>query len=68
MNRITFNVGGMTCMGCVNGIKRVLSALPGVRTVDVELQQGKVDIEFDSAQVQETGLKTAIEDAGYTVS
>lgn len=34
------SISGMTCGGCVTAVKRVLSRVPGVTSVDVDLQQG----------------------------
>src|SRR5260370_41218976 len=33
-------ISGMTCSGCVNTVKRVLSRVPGVTNVDVDLDKG----------------------------
>ena len=63
----TYTVSGMTCGHCVNAVTEELGALPGVRTVTVELVPGAPsavrvvsDNELDPAQVRE-----AVEEAGY---
>jgi copper chaperone len=65
MNRISIGVGGMTCMGCVNSIKRVLTALPGVKEVDVSLEHARAEVAYDEAAVKIDDLRAAIEDAGF---
>ncbi|MGK5082148.1 heavy metal-associated domain-containing protein [Bdellovibrionota bacterium FG-1] len=65
MKKTEFKVDGMTCIGCVKNVEKVLRAIPGVDKVSVILEQGQVTVEFDPARVQEQGLKQAIEDAGY---
>jgi copper chaperone len=68
METISINVSGMTCMGCVNSVKRVLQALPGVNNVDIAFEQGKVDVQYDGAKIQVQKLKDAITGAGYSVA
>ena len=68
METVTLNVTGMTCMGCVNSVKKVVSPIAGVSQVDVELESGKVSVAYDPAQAQPAQFKQAIQDAGYQVS
>lgn len=59
-------VSGMTCSGCVAAIQRALgAALPGAK-VEVDLAKGTVMV--DTVQSQENTVKSAIEDAGFTVA
>jgi len=44
MEKMTLLVQGMSCNGCVNSVKRVLGALPGVDAVEVDLASGKAEI------------------------
>ena len=67
MENLTLNVQGMTCGGCVNSVKRVLGAIPGVSQVDVVLETGKVSLGYDAAQANPAQFKAAIRDAGYQV-
>ena len=68
MQTITFDVSGMTCMGCVASVKRVLTPLPGVSQVDVVLETGKVSVGYAADQSQPAQFKQAIQDAGYQVA
>ena len=67
MDTITLDVKGMTCMGCVASVKRVLSPIAGVSQVDVVLETGKVSVSYDPTQAQPAQFKQAIQDAGYQV-
>lgn len=58
-------ITGMTCMGCVASVKKVLTAIDGVQKVDVSLEQAQATIGYDAARVSPERFKTAIEDAGY---
>jgi copper chaperone CopZ len=59
---VVLAVSGMTCGGCVNSVKRVLAAVPGVRSVAVDLAAGRAEI---SGEVKPEALIAAVEAAGY---
>jgi copper chaperone len=65
METITIGVGGMTCGGCVASVTRVLKALPGVESAEVNLQPGEATVRFDAEKVSPTAIRKAIEGAGY---
>lgn len=67
MEKIVLKVGGMSCMGCVNSVKRLLEALPGVGRVAVDLAGASAEIDYDPAQVDPAALRHAIVDGGYSV-
>ncbi len=60
-----FRVSGMTCMGCVATVKRVVSALPGVENVDVSLDTASARVAFDPAATPTERIVSALTDAGY---
>ena len=60
-------VSGMTCMGCVGSVKRVLGSLDGVSSADVTLNPAQATVSFDAAKISLQAIKTAISDAGYDV-
>ncbi|ATO36023.1 MULTISPECIES: copper chaperone CopZ [Geobacillus] len=64
---LTLHVQGMTCGHCKAAVTNTLQQLDGVRRVDVHLEQGTVDVEYDEAKVTVDQLKAAIEDQGYDV-
>ncbi len=65
METMVLRVNGMTCMGCVNSVKKVLTALDGVQGVDVVLDKAQATIVYDAARANPGQFKTAIEDAGF---
>ncbi len=67
MQQLSLKVEGMTCMGCVNSVKRLLTALDGVEEVDVDLSQGRVQVSYDPTRVQPEAMQLAIEGGGYRV-
>lgn len=67
MNTLNLTVAGMSCMGCVSSVKRLVSALPGVAGVEVDLASGQVAVRHDVAQTGADGIRAAIESGGYQV-
>jgi copper chaperone len=65
MNTIQLTVTGMTCGGCVNSVKNVLSALPGVQSAEVTLNPGQALVVYDPARVAPAALIQAVIDAGF---
>lgn len=62
----TLQVTGMSCMGCVNSVKRLLSAVEGVQTIEVDLAKGLVSVEHTEQVAAET-LRDTIDSGGYKV-
>lgn len=63
----TLNVQGMTCNHCKMAVTNALSELEGVQNVEVQLQEGTVNVEYDEGKVDVEKMKEAIEDQGYDV-
>jgi copper ion binding protein len=66
-HRTTVTVSGMSCQHCVNAITEELSALNGVRSVDVTLSSGLVTVESDF-ELSRAEIATAVDEAGYTIA
>ncbi|KAJ3557799.1 hypothetical protein NM688_g1273 [Phlebia brevispora] len=62
--RVTLSVGGMTCASCSNTITELVSSLPGVFDVAVNLLGNSAVANIDHPDRAPT-IVTAIEDAGY---
>ena len=67
MDRIEFNVKGMTCDGCVKSIENALTSRLGVQGANANLETGIVTVEFEPEHIQPPSLVDTIEDAGYDV-
>ncbi|RKD31328.1 copper ion binding protein [Thermohalobacter berrensis] len=59
-------VEGMSCHHCVMAVKNALKGLEGVKSVDVSLEEKKVEVEI-GGNIGDNKIKGAIEEAGYTV-
>ena len=67
METLILKVTGMSCMGCVNSVKNLLSAISGTGAIDIDLASGQVEVAYDPAQATPDQLKQAIEDGGYGI-
>ena len=67
METATVKIKGMTCMGCVASVKRVLQGIDGVKAVDVSLGQGQATVQYDATAASPARFKAAVEEAGYEV-
>ena len=64
MTEKTLKVEGMMCMHCVAHVKEALEAVPGVRNVEVSLDEGTAKLEAGMTASDEK-LVAAVEAAGY---
>ncbi|MBJ7452695.1 MAG: heavy-metal-associated domain-containing protein [Blastococcus sp.] len=67
MSTASYTVVGMTCGHCVNAVTEEVSAVPGVSTVDVDLESGGLTVSSD-APVDEAAVRAAVEEAGYSLA
>jgi copper chaperone len=65
METTTLNIGGMTCMGCVASVTRVLKAASGVADAQVTLTPPQARVQYDAAITGVEKLKASVEDAGF---
>ena len=65
MESVSLKVAGMTCMGCVASVTRVLQNVKGVGTVAVSLADARADVEFDPTVADREQLRAAVESAGF---
>ncbi|GGB06637.1 copper chaperone [Macrococcus hajekii] len=63
----TLDVRGMTCEHCVNAVETSVGALGGVEQVNVDLENGKVNVDYDDSKATVQDIRDAIEDQGYEV-
>lgn len=68
MATITLKVGGMSCMGCVGSVKRLLEQVPGVSAAEVDLAGATATVTYDPGRVEPAALRQAVVDGGYTVA
>ncbi len=65
---VGLNVNGMTCGGCENRVKGVLTACEGVKDVHVSHKDGKAIVHIEKGKANKEKLIEAVEKAGFTAS
>jgi len=68
MKETTLKVPDMSCGHCKAAVESELNKLSGVEHSEANPDKGTVDIVYDEGSVSTAQLKTAIEEAGYTVA
>ena len=63
----SWQVVGMTCGHCVSAVREELGGLAGVRSVDVELESGRVTVVSDRPLGRDS-VAAAVEEAGYQLA
>src|SRR5688572_25505945 len=60
------SVAGMTCNNCVRHVTQALQSVPGVRSVDTQLETGTATVRWKpDAAPKTTPLLEAVQEAGY---
>lgn len=67
MQKLTFNVSGMTCAACVGRVERAAHRVPGCEEATVNLLTEELKVEVADATASETtrALIAAVTEAGY---
>ena len=60
-------VHGMTCGHCVASVTEEVEEISGVEKIDIVLETGSLTI-TSSEPVDDTAVKTAVEEAGYDLA
>jgi copper chaperone CopZ len=55
----------ITCAGCADAIKRLLGRAEGVQTIEVDVEQKQVSVEYDSARSDASSLRERLTRAGF---
>ena len=63
MERRQYVVPGMHCSHCEAAVRAEVSAVPGVESVEVDLETKRVDVTAEP--LDDAAIRTAIEEAGY---
>jgi copper chaperone len=67
MAEATYSVTGMTCDHCVRAVKAEVGKVPGVASVSVDLDSGRVTLTSDQP-VAPAAVRAAVEEAGYELT
>ncbi len=67
MSETVVTVAGMTCGHCVAAVRDEIGKLPGVTSVEVDLETGAVRIAADPPP-DRASLSAAVDEAGYQLT
>ncbi|WP_282137818.1 copper chaperone CopZ [Rossellomorea aquimaris] len=67
MQKESLTVEGMSCGHCVKAIEGSVAKLDGVKSVQVSLEEKRVEVEFDDSQIKLNDIKETIDEQGYDV-
>ncbi|MGO3929945.1 heavy metal translocating P-type ATPase [Rhodopseudomonas pseudopalustris] len=65
VERIEVDIEGMTCASCVNRVEKTIAAVPGVKSVSVNLATERATVELLAGSTPRTAIDAAIRKAGY---
>lgn len=64
----SFKVSEMRCGGCASKVKKNISVIAGVKSVDVDLDSKSVKVAYDANKVSKAAFKGDFMKMGYTVT
>lgn len=65
MKKERYAVTGMTCSACSAHVQKAVAAVPGVHSVQVNLLQNNMTVEFEEAETTPETIFAAVKKAGY---
>lgn len=68
MESRTLNAPGISCGHCVMAIKRAVTNLPGVASVEGDPASKNVTVTYDPGQVELERIKSVMAEQGYPVA
>jgi P-type Cu+ transporter len=66
-DKLSIQVGGMTCVNCAKTIEKALNAKEGVYNATVNFAAERVIVEYNANQISLPSIKKTIQDVGYEV-
>ncbi len=65
LEKTVINISGMSCNHCVQHVEKALQEARGVTSVQVDLNNERAYLEYDTAITNVENLIQAVNDAGY---
>jgi copper ion binding protein len=67
MAEVRFHVPEIHCNGCVETIRKSVSALSGIEVLEADVEARRIRVEFDAAKTSPEAIRERIERAGFDV-
>ncbi|HZJ85702.1 MAG TPA: heavy metal translocating P-type ATPase, partial [Erysipelotrichaceae bacterium] len=68
MDKVSYDITGMTCTACVGAVEKSVSKLEGVESVSVSLMTNSMTVNYKPDQVDNKKIADAVSKAGYSAS
>ncbi len=68
MEKLELHIEGMHCGACATGIQMLVSGMDGVKSIFVDYDKKKGEVEFDSTKVTKDAIFKSIAELGYTAT
>lgn len=68
MQKVKFDIQGMTCSSCQAHVEKAVNKLDGVKNVNVNLLSNNMIVEYDEMILDDDKIMKAVIDAGYGAS
>lgn len=68
MQKVKFNVEGMTCSSCSAHVEKAVNKLNGIKNVNVNLLSNNMIVEYDDSKSNNEEIIKSVIDAGYSAS
>jgi copper chaperone CopZ len=65
MDKLSLEIGGMSCGHCVAGVSKALEQLDGVEVEQVAI--GSAVVRYDADAITPSAITQAVEDEGYSI-
>lgn len=62
---LTLKIDGMTCITCPPAVKKAISRIEGVKSVEVGFWKGKAYVQYEEGKVTVEDMIKAVEQIGY---
>lgn len=67
MTEATYSVNGMTCDHCVRAVQSEVGKVPGVASVAVSLDAGRITV-YSDEPVDAAAVRAAVQEAGFELT
>ncbi len=68
MEKLELHIEGMHCGACATGIQMLVSGMDGVKSIFVDYDKKKGEVELDASKVTKDAIIKAIAELGYTAT
>ena len=65
MQKVKFDIQGMTCSSCSSYVEKAVNSIDGVKNVNVNLLSNNMIVEYDENKLNNEKIINAVIDAGY---